>query len=200
VAEDLAGRVLTAAAELGFRRNDIARTLRSSQSSRTIGLLIEEITNPFYSTIASVVADVATAHQTVLVIVSSEEDPASERELLLTCASGGWTGCWSYRPGTTTRTCGPRFRWARRWSSSIGRRGNCFPGRDVRPGRAGPHRGGAAVRRHRRRSVVAVDPDIADESGQTRSYSLTIARQRCQAPHRACGYALPSVMLDIAST
>jgi LacI family transcriptional regulator len=84
VAEDLAGRVLTAAAELGFRRNDVARTLRSSQSSRTIGLLIEEITNPFYSTIASVVADVATAHQTLLLIVSSEEDPAWERELLLT--------------------------------------------------------------------------------------------------------------------
>ena len=64
VAEHLAGRVLTAAAELGFRRNDIARTLRSSQSSRTIGLLIEEIANPFYSTIAGVVADVATAHET----------------------------------------------------------------------------------------------------------------------------------------
>ena len=84
VADDLTGRVLAAAAELGFRRNDIARTLRSSQSSRTIGLLIEEITNPFYSAIASVVGAVATAHQTLLVIVSSEEDPAWEKELLLT--------------------------------------------------------------------------------------------------------------------
>jgi LacI family transcriptional regulator len=84
VADELTGRVLAAATELGFRRNDIARSLRSSQSSRTIGLLIEEITNPFYSTIASVVGDVATAHGTLLVIVSSEEDPAWEKELLLT--------------------------------------------------------------------------------------------------------------------
>src|SRR5262249_29613122 len=82
-AEHLAERVLAAAAELGFRRNDIARTLRSRQSSRTIGLLIEEITNPFYSTIASVVANVATTHETQLVVVSSEEDPALERDLLL---------------------------------------------------------------------------------------------------------------------
>jgi LacI family transcriptional regulator, galactose operon repressor len=84
VAGDLTSRVLAAAAELGFRRNDIARTLRSRESSRTIGLLIEEITNPFYSTIASVVGDIATAHETLLIIVSSEEDPAWEKELLLT--------------------------------------------------------------------------------------------------------------------
>jgi LacI family transcriptional regulator len=83
VASNLTERVLAAAAELGFRRNDIARSLRSSQSSRTIGLLIEEIANPFYATIASVVAELAAEQQTQLVIVSSEEDPAWEKELLL---------------------------------------------------------------------------------------------------------------------
>lgn len=83
VASELTERVLTAAAELGFRRNDIARSLRSSQSSRTIGLLIEEIANPFYSTIARVVGEVAAEHQTLVLIASSEEDPAREKEILL---------------------------------------------------------------------------------------------------------------------
>src|SRR5215470_18046864 len=59
VAQDLVNRVLAAIAELGFRRNDIARNLRSPRVNATVGLLIEEITNPFYATIASVTADVA---------------------------------------------------------------------------------------------------------------------------------------------
>src|SRR6478735_2482150 len=43
----LVARVLASAAELGFRRNLLASTLRSGQPTATIGLLIEEIVNPF---------------------------------------------------------------------------------------------------------------------------------------------------------
>src|SRR5262249_43404736 len=68
VAPILVDRVLTAASELGFRRNDVARSLRSSAVSRTIGLLIEEIANPFYAVIAGVVAEIAAAHDTLLII------------------------------------------------------------------------------------------------------------------------------------
>ena len=84
VAPDLVDRVLHAVSELGFRRNDIAATLRSPLVSRTIGLLIEEIGNPFYSTIAGVAAEIAAAYDTLLVIVSSEEDPEREKSMLLT--------------------------------------------------------------------------------------------------------------------
>jgi LacI family transcriptional regulator len=76
-------RVLAAIAELGFRRNDIARNLRSGRVNATIGLLIEEMANPFYATIASVAAEIAAAHQTLLITASSEEDPGRERDLLL---------------------------------------------------------------------------------------------------------------------
>jgi LacI family transcriptional regulator len=79
----LVDRVLTAASELGFRRNDVARSLRSSEVSRTIALLIEEIANPFYAVIAGVVAEIAAAHDTLLIIVSSEENPEREHKLLL---------------------------------------------------------------------------------------------------------------------
>src|SRR6266536_51738 len=83
VAPALVDRVLSAIAELGFRRNDIARNLRSGRLNATIGLLIEEIANPFYATIASVAAEIAAAHETLLMTASSEEDAERERTLLL---------------------------------------------------------------------------------------------------------------------
>jgi len=83
VGQELLDRVLAAIAELGFRRNDIARNLRSGRVSATIGLLIEEIANPFYAAIASAAAEVAAAHDTLLMTASSEEDPDREQQLLL---------------------------------------------------------------------------------------------------------------------
>src|SRR5262245_12851368 len=61
----LVDRVMSAVSELGFRRNDIAATLRSSEVSGTIALLIEEIANPFYASIASVAAEIAATHDTL---------------------------------------------------------------------------------------------------------------------------------------
>ena len=72
-----------AVAELGFRRNDLARSLRSGRTTATIGLIIEDLANPFYSTIASAAAEVAREHDTLLITASSEENPARERQLLL---------------------------------------------------------------------------------------------------------------------
>src|SRR5947208_14135722 len=67
VAQELVDRVLAAVAELGFRRNDIARNLRSRRVNATVGLLIEEIANPFYATIASAAAEIAADHDTLLI-------------------------------------------------------------------------------------------------------------------------------------
>jgi LacI family transcriptional regulator len=82
VQPELVERVLAAVAELGFRRNLLASSLRSGQATATIGLLIEEIANPFYATIAGAAAEVARQHDTMLIIASSEEDPAREQQLL----------------------------------------------------------------------------------------------------------------------
>ena len=82
VAEPLMERVLASVAELGFRRNHLARTLRSGRSTATIGLVIEEFANPFYATIAGVAAEVAAGHDTLLITASSEEDAAREEELV----------------------------------------------------------------------------------------------------------------------
>jgi len=82
VQQALVDRVLASAAELGFRRNKLASALRSGQTTATVGLLIEELANPFYSTIADVAAEVARAHDTLLIAASSEEDPQTEQQLL----------------------------------------------------------------------------------------------------------------------
>jgi LacI family transcriptional regulator len=87
VQQELIDRVLSAVAELGFRRNGIAHTLRSGKTTSTIGLITEDIANPFYSTIAAAAAEVAREHDTLLITASSEENPDWEQHLLLDLCS-----------------------------------------------------------------------------------------------------------------
>jgi LacI family transcriptional regulator len=68
--------------ELGFQRNDLARSLRQGRSSSTIGLVIEDVGNPFYSAIAQAVEHAAREHGCLLITSSCEEDPDRERELV----------------------------------------------------------------------------------------------------------------------
>lgn len=77
-----AARVQGAILQLGFRRNDIAHSLRKRVSSSTLGLVIEDLANPFYSLVARAVESVARLHDCMLIAVSSEEEPSRERELL----------------------------------------------------------------------------------------------------------------------
>ena len=83
VNQEIAERVRAALAELGFRRNDMASNLRSGRTAATIGLIIEDMANPFYSPIAAAAEEVAMQHGTLLITASSEEDPQRERRLLL---------------------------------------------------------------------------------------------------------------------
>lgn len=83
VASETADRVNAAIALLGFRRNDLARSLKKGTTSSTLGLVIEDVANPFYSGIAQAVADAANERGFMLIIGSCEEDPERERELIL---------------------------------------------------------------------------------------------------------------------
>jgi len=82
VDEGMAGRVRAAAMELGFRANFAASTLRSGSSSATIGLLIKDLSNEFYATIASGVAEVARAHHTQLITAHSGENAEDEMDAI----------------------------------------------------------------------------------------------------------------------
>jgi LacI family transcriptional regulator, galactose operon repressor len=82
VAAETAARVGSAIAELGFERNDLARSLRQGRSSATLGLVIEDVANPFYSAIAQAVEAAARERGFMLITGSCEEDADRERELV----------------------------------------------------------------------------------------------------------------------
>ena len=82
VATATAERVGEAIAALGFQRNDLARSLRHGLSSSTLGLVIEDVANPFYSTVAQAVETVARERGFLLMTASAREDAERERELV----------------------------------------------------------------------------------------------------------------------
>ena len=72
-------RVLAAAQALGYRRNDAARALRRSDGrSASIGLVLEDIGNPFASALNRAVEQVASAQGSLVLAVSTNADPDRE--------------------------------------------------------------------------------------------------------------------------
>ncbi len=82
VAPDTEHRVREAIASLGFRRNDSARILRKGRTS-SIGMVLEDLADPFYAPLSRAVEEVARAHGALLINGSSARDPERERELAL---------------------------------------------------------------------------------------------------------------------
>jgi LacI family transcriptional regulator len=79
--EDTRRVVLDAARDLGYVPNQIARSLRTRRS-RMIGLLIGDVENAFYSTIAKNVESVAKDAGYHVVLCNSNDDPEIELEYL----------------------------------------------------------------------------------------------------------------------
>ncbi len=70
-------RVLAAVAQLEYRPNLIARNLRSQQSN-TIGLIVSDIRNPFFTAVSRAVEDTAYAHGYRVLLCNTDEDPDKE--------------------------------------------------------------------------------------------------------------------------
>lgn len=75
-------RVEDAIASIGFNRNEAARMLRPGQASATIGLIVDDLRNPFSSELASGAAEVVKAYDHVLLIGATQLDPDAERDLV----------------------------------------------------------------------------------------------------------------------
>lgn len=82
VAAATTDRVNAALASLSFRRNDIARSLKHQFTTSTIGLVTEDLANPFYATVARAVGEVARSHGFLVLSGSSDESEEREREIL----------------------------------------------------------------------------------------------------------------------
>jgi LacI family transcriptional regulator len=84
VAPELVTRVLDAIRLLDYRPNLTASSLRrADRKTAAIGLLLEDVSNPFSSALHRAVEDVARQRGTLVFAGSSDEDADRERELLI---------------------------------------------------------------------------------------------------------------------
>jgi DNA-binding LacI/PurR family transcriptional regulator len=78
VATDTRNRILAAIDELGYRPQAVARSLRTG-ATRTIGLMVADITNPFFARMADAVEDHAHGAGYSLILYNTHSDPERER-------------------------------------------------------------------------------------------------------------------------
>ncbi|MGJ6961275.1 LacI family DNA-binding transcriptional regulator [Streptosporangium sp. G11] len=81
VRQDVVRRVQDAITTLGFRRNEAASRLARGGSVLTLGLVIENISNEFYSRLAKAVESAASAHSALVMFGSYEE--RADREVMI---------------------------------------------------------------------------------------------------------------------
>ncbi len=81
VSEGTRERVLAAIAALGFVRNESARQLRAGHS-RTIGLVVLDIANPFFTDVARGVEDIANAEGLAVILCNSDDRAEKEAAYL----------------------------------------------------------------------------------------------------------------------
>lgn len=83
VSTDAAKAVASAVEELKYELNPVARSLNTKQSN-LIGLILPDITNPFFPELARAVEDVALTYGYTVVLCNSDEDPEKEKNYLKT--------------------------------------------------------------------------------------------------------------------
>ena len=170
-------RVEAAIEELGYVPNALARQLRSKQT-KTIALVVSDISNPFFTTIARGVEDFAVDHGFSVMYCNTDESEAEEEQYLLHAdRAPGRRG--AARPGPQLRRvasgcCAPPH--ARRRARPPRRR----PQRRQRPLRL---RGG----RPRARPAPRRAGPPADRRADRSPHHLDVGRPRRGLPPRARG-------------
>lgn len=81
ISPKVTARVLLAAKELNYRPNRSAQTLRTGHS-KTIGLLLPDITNPFFPTLAQAIESNARRQGYVVIFIDTRQDAQVEQEAL----------------------------------------------------------------------------------------------------------------------
>lgn len=81
VSDRLTRRVWAAVEQVGYSPHGIARSLRHGRS-RVIGLIVSDISNPFFTSLAKAVEAVASAAGYMVIVMNSNEDAAKELNLL----------------------------------------------------------------------------------------------------------------------
>jgi len=83
VTPDIVERVRESAERLGYRADSIGRSLRT-QRTNTLGLVIPDITNPFFPALVQAIEHSAREHGLSVLIVDADNNPQVERAALRT--------------------------------------------------------------------------------------------------------------------
>jgi LacI family transcriptional regulator len=102
VAAALADQVRAAASRLDYRPNHQARSLRT-QATTVLGLIISDIQNPFFTSLARGVEDAASARGFSVILANTDEDLDKEQRYLQIAAAERMAGV-VLSPATATRT------------------------------------------------------------------------------------------------
>lgn len=81
VSAETAQRVLRIAKSIGYQPNPIARSLKTAKS-RTIGVVIPDLTNPLFPPIVRGIDDVLRARGYTVLVVNTDNDPEREESLV----------------------------------------------------------------------------------------------------------------------
>ncbi|CAG5008510.1 HTH-type transcriptional repressor CytR [Dyadobacter sp. CECT 9275] len=81
VGQEIAGKIKQIARELNYQPNHLAKSLRSGKT-HTVGLVIADISNPFFANIARVVEDEAKRNGYTVIIGSCDENAEKSWDLL----------------------------------------------------------------------------------------------------------------------
>lgn len=81
VGKEMAAKIRKTAKELNYQPNQIARSLKSGKT-HTIGVIVADISNPFFANIARIIEDEANKHQYTVIFGSSDENPKKLSSLI----------------------------------------------------------------------------------------------------------------------
>jgi len=81
VSQEVSDRIKAIAKKLNYRPNQIAKSLQSGKS-HTIGLVVADISNPFFAQIARIVEDQAKTHGYTVIFGSSDENATKSGDLI----------------------------------------------------------------------------------------------------------------------
>ncbi len=81
VGEEMAAKIRQIAEELNYQPNYLAKSLRSGKT-QTIGLILADISNPFFANVARIVEDEAKRNGYTVIIGSSDENADKSKDLL----------------------------------------------------------------------------------------------------------------------
>ncbi len=203
VGQQLADRVLAAAEALGYRHNVAASALRRADGlSASIGVIVEDVANPFFSAVQRGIEDVARRRGVLTFAGSSDETPGRERELAEAFGARGVDGL-IIAPAASDHSYLLRDRAAGVAIVFVDRPGSFIDADAALTDNAGGARLGVAhliAAGHRRIAFLGDRPELYTAAERLRGYREALAAAGLAADPELVRHTLPRAVDAYAQT